>query len=194
MPQLTASPHARDYGSNISDSGLAMERLRVALTGAVRADGYWEDYLACLNEERSSHFFFHVAVCMEPFLQHILDGYKSMESRFSVHRVAPYRRVQAGDVLLLKRSSGPIVGLCRVRDATFYDLNPGSLAYIRATYADALCAQDAAFWERRRRASYATLMSIDHVRSVERTPFPKRDRRGWVVLPLSLRSPCPAET
>jgi len=73
-------------------------------------------------------------------------------------------------------------------------LNPDSLASIRAEYAEALCAQDPAFWERRRSASYATLLSIDQVKLVERIAFPKRDRRGWVVLPLSLSLPFPAET
>ena len=50
----------------------------------------------------------------------------------------------------------------------------------------AICADDA-FWEKKKDASYATL--IDLVEPVAITDFPcnKRDRRGWVaVTPLQL--------
>jgi hypothetical protein len=191
---MTAYPAARDHEANLGGKAVVLAQLRAALADAVRGDHFWEGYLASLREGLCSPCVVHVVVCVEPFLQDMLDGRKSMESRFSARKIAPYRHVQAGDVLLLKRSSGPIVGLCRVRDAMFYELNPGSFAYIRAEYAEALCAQDPAFWERRRSASYATLLSIDQVKLVERIAFPKRDRRGWVVLPLSLSLPFPAET
>ena len=43
-------------------------------------------------------------------------------------------------------------------------------------------AQDPEFWEHRRAASYATLMSIDHVLALKPIEWEKRDRRGWVVV------------
>jgi len=62
----------------------------------------------------------HLAVLVEPYLSLILDGKKTIESRFSINRHAPFEQVQRGDVLILKRSSGPIEGLCTVSDAWFY--------------------------------------------------------------------------
>src|ERR1700686_1163065 len=66
----------------------------------------------------------HLAVLVEPYLSLILDGKKTIESRFSTNRHAPFEQVQRGDVLILKRSSGPVEGLCTVSDAWFYQLNP----------------------------------------------------------------------
>jgi hypothetical protein len=84
--------------------------------------------------------------------------------------------------ILLKESSGPILGLCRVSNVWFYSLNPNSWQHLRSEFAEALCAQDPDFWSQRAGASFATLMQIDYVRAIEPIPFPKQDRRGWVVL------------
>lgn len=53
---------------------------------------------------------------------------------------------------------------------------------IQRDFTQALCAQDQEFWQQRQAACYATLMGINFVKAIEPIPFPKRDRRGWVVL------------
>jgi hypothetical protein len=123
----------------------------------------------------------HLAVTLEPYLRFILDGSKEVESRFSRNGCAPFERVVAGDVVLLKRSSGPIVGFCRVSDVWNYRLTPGSLDTIKDRFGAALCPQPG-FWEQRRDATYATLMRVDEVQRLPEMAIPKRDRRGWVVL------------
>jgi ASC-1-like (ASCH) protein len=50
-------------------------------------------------------------VFIEPYLQFILDGQKTVESRFSANRSAPYQQVGKGDVVLLKRTGGPVMGV-----------------------------------------------------------------------------------
>ncbi|WP_392530074.1 hypothetical protein [Nostoc sp. C117] len=105
-----------------------------------------------------------------------------MESRFSTRKFAPYNRVDKGDVVLLKQSSGPIVGLCQVNYVWFYQLDPASWQTIKEDFATAICAQDPDFWKEREAATFATLMRIQHVKPIEPIKFVKRDRRGWVVL------------
>jgi dephospho-CoA kinase len=90
--------------------------------------------------------------------------------------------VQRGDIVFLKRSSGPVVGLCQIADAWFYHLDPYSWSMIRKEFTQALCAQDPAFWQVRRHACFATLMRLQHVRTLSPLPYAKRDRRGWVIL------------
>jgi hypothetical protein len=124
----------------------------------------------------------HMAVFVEPYLGYVLDGSKSVESRFSATRCAPYGRVRAGDVLLLKRSGGPVVGLGLVKAVWSYQLDPESWRVIRESFAAALRAQNPDFWESRRGAEYATLMSLERVRAVGPIQWKKADRRGWVVL------------
>jgi hypothetical protein len=152
------------------------------LLSAVEGDSFWENYLSPLSKPTALPFTLHLGIFVEPYLQFILEGKKTIESRFASRRFAPYNRVKQGDVLLLKQSCGPIVGICQVTHCWFYQLDPESMATIRRDFAQALCAQDPEFWEQRQAACYATLMRIMFVKVIEPIPFPKRDRRGWVVL------------
>jgi hypothetical protein len=148
---------------------------------AVVDDGVWGCVLGAPGSKLPSCGL-HLAVFVEPYLGYVLDGSKTVESRFSVNRCAPFGKVSQGDVLLLKRAGGPIVGIVRVRTVWSYAVNKSSWAMIREQFAKSLRAQDPEFWERRRAAAYATLMLIDQVLSLEPVQWEKRDRRGWVVL------------
>lgn len=135
-----------------------------------------------LGEALAGQGRIHLAVFVEPYLEYVLAGQKTVESRFSVTRCAPYRRVQEGDLLLLKRSGGPITGLCTVDRVWFYELDAHTLAGIRQQFSAALCAQDPRFWTSRTKACYATLMRVRDVARIPPLLVEKRDRRGWVVL------------
>jgi hypothetical protein len=87
------------------------------------ANSSWENYLKTNASERRQPRF-HLAVCIEPYLSFMLDGKKTVESRFSSVRCSPFRKVSKGDVILLKKAGGPVVGLCRVEGAWFYELDP----------------------------------------------------------------------
>lgn len=152
------------------------------LRAAVGNDPFWSHRLDNLVSCKVANESIHLAVLVEPYLQFILDGTKSVESRFSVRRYPPFNCVEEGDVILLKRSSGPIVGICEVSSAWFYHLDPKSWFEIREEFTQALCAQDPDFWRTREAASFATLMRIHRVLAISPTKCNKRDRRGWVVL------------
>ncbi|MEB3885519.1 ASCH domain-containing protein [Lyngbya sp. CCY1209] len=148
----------------------------------VQGDNFWENYLKQLMSQDAVPFSLHLAIFVEPYLQFVLEGKKTVESRFSTRRFAPYNKVQKGDVVLLKRSSGPILGICQISYVWFYELDPQSWHTIRQEFSQALCAQDPEFWKAREAASYATLMRVNNVKAIEPIKFTKRDRRGWVVL------------
>jgi hypothetical protein len=123
----------------------------------------------------------HLAILREPYLQFVLEGKKTVETRFAKRACPPYQRVAEGDVVLLKRAGGEIVGICTVSKVWFYKLDPKSLALIKGKFGAAICPADDSFWEDRKDASVATLMLIENVARVEGVAIPKRDRRGWVV-------------
>jgi hypothetical protein len=152
------------------------------ISQGVYGDPFWEEYISRLTSKDKSSYNLHLAVMIEPFLTFVLDGTKTVESRFSVNRCAPFDRVESGDVILLKRSGGPIVGMCQVAQRWFYHLDPESWQTIRKDFTRSLCAQDPKFWKDREKASYATLMRIRRVRALPPIRVEKRDRRGWVVL------------
>ncbi|MEA2240150.1 MAG: hypothetical protein QOC81_4874 [Thermoanaerobaculia bacterium] len=124
----------------------------------------------------------HLVVLVEPYLESILQGRKTIESRFSKRRIAPYGVVQSGDLLALKRSSGPVVGYCSVAHVEFFELNASVIEQIRVRYAQRLCAESSVFWDARAQMRYATLIHLTEVRRIPPWQCPKRDRRSWVVL------------
>ncbi len=124
----------------------------------------------------------HLAIFVEPYLELVLAGKKTIESRFSVNRCPPYNAVKKGDLLLLKRSGGPVVGVASVGQVWSYDLDPDSWFLIRNHFAEQLCITDPEFWASKEGASYATLMRVECALRIEPIPVSKRDRRGWVVL------------
>jgi len=142
---------------------------------------FWDRQLAPIRTLGELPFRLHLAIFVEPFLTFILEGRKTIESRFSVVKCAPYDQVSSGDVILLKRAAGPVVGLCRVTSAWFYELDASSLREIRDRFAGAICADDN-FWKARRACSYATLMTVSNPIEIPHFSVAKRDRRGWAIV------------
>lgn len=137
------------------------------------SDVRWSGYFECATAV-------HLAVLVEPFLTHILEGRKTIESRFSVTRSPPYNRVSSGDLVLLKRSSGPVVGVLRVGHVENVELTAETWPAVRAL-SSSLCA-DANFWSSREAKRFATLLGVGDVRALPDMQIDKVDRRPWVVL------------
>ena len=123
----------------------------------------------------------HLAIFAEPFLSLVLDGQKTLESRFSRNRCAPFDAVRDGDIILMKEPGGPVCGIAMAHRTLFFDLHHDSIIRIREEYGATICADDT-FWEQRRDASYATLIELAEPVSIAEFPCNKRDRRGWVAL------------
>lgn len=151
------------------------------LRSAARQEPKWRDVMQPLFDEDDEGVGIHIAVLVEPYLQFILDGTKTVESRFSRNGCAPFEQVASGDVVFLKRQSGPIVGACTMSDVWNYRLTPDTLADIRRRFGAAIKPQSG-FWEGRVDAAFATLMRVTNVHPLPEVNIPKRDRRGWVVL------------
>lgn len=124
----------------------------------------------------------HLAILVEPYLQYIVEGRKTIESRFSRNKTAPWKRVRRGDVILLKRSGGPIVGYCEVSEVMYFQLDPGVLERIKDEHGREICAPDE-FWKDKEKSSYATLLRIKNVIQLSTgIMLKKNDQRAWIVL------------
>jgi hypothetical protein len=174
-------PHQSDATVPVHTDLNHRQNLCDQLKKATQNKAFWSDEL---NRLSSSSSRLHLGVFVEPYLTYILQGEKTIESRFSINRTPPYGRVCAGDVVLLKRSGGPIIGICRVSRVWSYELTTETWKYIRSELADELRISDPAFWRSKQTANYATLMAITHVTNLNSAvQIEKRDRRGWVVIP-----------
>jgi hypothetical protein len=128
----------------------------------------------------------HLAILREPYLEWILRGTKTIESRFSVNRVLPFERVLPGDVVLLKRSGGPIVGAFSA-GVVFTSERVGRDAkewlFGFRQWNSGICVDDS-FWMDRLNKRYATLIWIDQLCTLDPITIDSRggDRRAWIIL------------
>lgn len=141
----------------------------------------WQQLLTPFSNVDYSLVSLHLGVFSEPYLTWVLDGRKTIESRFFVRPMPPYCCVNSGDVVLVKQSGGPVIGAFVVGYAWNYKLDPASIAELRDRFSRGLCAQDS-FWEDRDDAEYATLIRVVQPMRLPPVRISKRDRRGWVVL------------
>lgn len=129
---------------------------------------------------------YHLAILTQPWLDLILDGKKTIESRFTKIRCAPYGKVYAGNLVYLKESGGPIKGQFTVSKVeTYTDLTSEILHKINGRYHRHIFVdpQFQGFWKKWTASKYATLLHVDDVVAYRNpVPFPKKDGRAWVLL------------
>ncbi len=131
----------------------------------------------------------HLGVFVEPFLTFVIEGTKTVESRFSSTQRAPFHSVEPGDLLLVKAAGGPVVALAEIRRA-WYLAHPKreQIRDLRSRYGRQLRDDVPGFWSSRSDAAFVSLFSLARVRALSRPiKCPKRDRRGWVVLSFRAR-------
>lgn len=63
----------------------------------------------------------HLAILKQPYLDYILSGQKTIESRFSRLKSAPFGVIKAGDIVLLKESGGKVKGEFEVDKVLFFE-------------------------------------------------------------------------
>ncbi len=126
----------------------------------------------------------HLAIFSKGVGDLILSGKKSIESRFSKSKIAPFGAVSAGDLIYIKPSGEEIIGQFRVKKVIFYDgLNREDILKIKEEFGQQILA-DETYWQSRLNCKYGTLIFIGDSSRFITAPFkyPKKDLRGWVVL------------
>ena len=124
----------------------------------------------------------HLVKLKKPFLDMILDGRKTIESRFTKFCREPWGQIDPGDELWLKESGGPVVGYAEVEKVrAFADLTPAKVRKIISRYATGI-GVGPEFAEQISYARYGLLVWLNQVRAI--TPFPVRGgtMQAWVVL------------
>jgi hypothetical protein len=151
-----------------------------ALLDRVRDHSFWGAYLSPIVTPQNP-VGVHLAVFSEPFLSYVFSGRKTLESRFSRFRIAPFDAIAPGDVILIKEVAGPIRGVALAQQTWFFDLSSAPIRTLRERFAAGICADDS-FWDDKRDAVFATIIELAEPASIEPLDCDKRDRRGWVTL------------
>src|SRR3989304_10167520 len=125
----------------------------------------------------------HLAIFNPEAVNLIFAGKRKIEGRFSQIKIAPYAKVSAGDVVLIKLAGEKIIGQFLVDRVIYFD-HPQiqELEELKKKYGRGL-ALTKTFWLDKEKINFATLMFIKSVTKFIIAPqIPKRDLRPWVVL------------
>lgn len=76
----------------------------------------------------------HLGVFSYPYLTYMLEGKKTIESRFSKNKVAPYNQITDDDIVIIKKSSGDVLGYFTIKNLLFFDLNTISISVVLNHY------------------------------------------------------------
>lgn len=148
------------------------------------SDRYWIDRF--MNTDLNH---IHIAVMVEPYLTLILEGKKTIESRFSKKRISPFHRVEQGDIVILKRSGGGYVGVFEAGEVLFFEpKNSFDIQKIKEKYNDLLCISDD-FWELKKDSHYATLIEIKKLCKFIEFQINEANRKSWVDFVDEIESP-----
>ncbi len=123
----------------------------------------------------------HIAIIAPAVARRLLDGTKTIESRFSRTRRPPFGCVGAGDRVVFKLSGGPCVVDARVRRVQeFTNLTPRSVNSLRRRW-NALVAADQAYWRRRLGCRFGVLVWLESVRPIRGVRrVPRQFGNGWI--------------
>lgn len=127
----------------------------------------------------------HVAVLKRVYLAAIVDGSKTVESRLSVNRVAPFGVVREGETILFKACGGGF-GARAVAERVheFEGLDAPGVRRLRRLWNHRIGGDDA-YWDRKcATARFATIIELADVREADEGPtLAPLHGRAWVVLP-----------
>lgn len=139
-------------------------------------------YEKVISEENSIGI--HLAIFNEPYMSLIFAGEKTIESRFSINRVGPFAKISKGDIVLMKKSGGPVLAYFIAGDIEYIsNVTPKKIKEIEKNYGEQIGTRyDPAFWEERKKANYITLISVKKIKRIPSFISEKKDRTAWVVL------------
>jgi len=124
----------------------------------------------------------HLAILKKPYLDAILAGHKTIESRLYQTRQKWLSQVSAGDKIFLKASSGAVMATAIVDKVKYYEnLTAGQIAKMQKQYNQQILG-DEQYWREKTNSQFGILVWLKDVRPIPHQFIKKFDWRAWVVL------------
>lgn len=124
----------------------------------------------------------HVAILMKRYVDLIVQGRKTVESRLTKMRRAPFGAIEPNDRIYFRCSSGPYMATAIAGKVSSHDrLTPAKIATLRRKYNRAVCGDDA-YWQWKRDSRYATFIELLDVEPTDTGPqLPPSRGIAWFV-------------
>jgi len=124
----------------------------------------------------------HLAILRQPFFDMVLNGEKTIESRWSMKKVAPFNKVLVGDEIYLKETGKPATAVAIVKKVEYYHLTPEIVEDIRQKFGKQIGTDYFEDWESTLNKKFVTLIWLDKVKKIPPKFFPRSHGAGWIVL------------
>lgn len=124
----------------------------------------------------------HIAILRQPFFDMVLNGEKTIESRWSMHKVAPYGKVSVGDEILLKETGKDVTATAKVKDVKYFELTPEKVEEIRIKYGKQIGTDKFEDWQSTLQKKYCTLIWLGDVKAISPLKVKRSNGAGWIVL------------
>lgn len=122
-------------------------------------------------------------------IEAILSGRKTIETRFSLHQIAPFGVISVGDIVYLKPPGEEIIGQFRVRKVfSIAGLVSEDMKKIFKDYGKQISmgdkVEDERYQQSKLSCKFGTLIFIGESERFIVSPLKvnKSDQRGWVVI------------
>ena len=124
----------------------------------------------------------HLVILKKQYLDAVIDGSKTVESRLLKGKSPPFWRIEQGDKLFFKQSSGPVRATATAAAVkSFENLTPAKIAEIKSKYNKYILGSDE-YWDSKSDSLFCVLVRIESVELIEPVRIDKKDWRAWVVL------------
>ncbi|MHC4124030.1 MAG: ASCH domain-containing protein [Planctomycetota bacterium] len=124
----------------------------------------------------------HLVILKRPYLDLIVEGKKTIESRFTKTKREPFGQISIGDKLFLKESSGCVCATAVVSAVeSSENLTLAEILSIKQKYNSRICGGDE-YWESKMDCKYGVLVWLKDVEKMRSVRINKKDWRAWVVL------------
>lgn len=124
----------------------------------------------------------HIAILKQPFYDMVLSGEKTIESRWSKNKIAPFNKVKEGDIILLKQTGKNVGATAKISKVECYNLTPQIAERIRKTYGNKIGINKFKNWEECANKKYCTLIWLTEVNRVNEIKVPRSNGAGWIVV------------
>jgi predicted transcriptional regulator len=131
----------------------------------------------------------HLAILSKTAIKRIFSGQKTIETRFSKHRIPPFGLISKGDLVYMKPPGEDIIGQFHVKKVFSYEgLTPTDVKKIFAEYREQISfgniEEDKVYEKQKQDSHYGTLIFVDSSEQFITSPvrIKKSDMRGWMTL------------
>lgn len=124
----------------------------------------------------------HIAILKQPFFNMVLSGEKTIESRWSMNKTAPFNKIKKGDTVWLKETGKNVTAKAVAEKVEFYNLTPEKVEDIRIKYGKQIGTDKFEDWIGTLQKKYCTLIWLKDVTLIKPIQVRRSNGAGWIVV------------